>query len=241
MTAAAPDPRLRRLARSDALGRVPIPGLSSEPSSDRIFVTLLSLNFMLLAFFVVLGTAASVDRTRARSVAENVRIAFSGAMDSEKARTTRLSARQALQAGVSEALAAILPSVHRYYLDNSDRVDVDVPVEPFLDADSEGSRDGIYDNVAHLLQAAPPGYRYALLISGGAQAATDDAAAFRFAGALADRGVAPQNLLVGSGGSEDRRLHLSFLLFEGETDEVEPWSAGMLESRPGLDPAGQQP
>jgi len=240
MTAAVPDLRLRRLARSDARSRMPHHGPAGEPPSDRIFVTLLSLNFMLLAFFVVLGTTASIDRTRAHAIAENVRVAFSGAADSEKTRTARLSARQALQAGVSEALAAILPSIHRYYLDNSDRVDVDVPVELFAGTDADGPQDSVYDNVAHLLEAAPPGYRYALLINGAPQAAAGDTA-FRFARALAERGVAPQDLLVGAGGAEDGHLHLSFLVFEGEGDEAEPWTAGILDTRRILNPAGQQP
>lgn len=240
MTAAVPGLRLRQLARPMAPGGASLPRFgqkslghqifAAEPQGDRIFVSLLSLNFMLLAFFIVLGAAASVDKTRARAVANNVRIAFSGSDEIQKPRTNLLTARQALQAGVSDALADILPAQPRFYVDNSDRIDVDVP-EKILAGDAD--RDSLYDNIAQLLQMAPTGFRYALLITGGSASSASGKAAYEFAGNLVDRGVAPQDILIGSSSENGDRLHFSFLVFEGEVDDDgEPWSAGMLAPVP---------
>src|SRR6202007_2813630 len=89
-------------------------------------------------------------------------------------RATMLTARQALQAGVSDALADILPAQPRFYVDNSDRIDVNVPERVLI---GDADRDTIADNIAHLLQTAPTGFRYALLIAGGDETSASGKAA----------------------------------------------------------------
>lgn len=232
MTAAVPTLALRQLARPVVV-RKPTdrPTFTPEPQSDRIFITLLSLNFMLLAFFIVLGASASVDKSRARSIVENVRNTFStGNDEAVKPHTTLLTARQALQAGVSDALADILPAQPRFFVDNSDRTDVTVPTRVLA---ADDTRDTVYDNVARLLQSAPTGFRYAMLITGGGATSASGKAAYDFAGNLVTRGVDPQDILVGSSAVDSGDLHLSFLVFEGELDDDgEPWSAGILAPAP---------
>jgi hypothetical protein len=248
MTAATPDLRLQRLARPRLSSRMPPPVTPSDGSGDRVFVTLLSLNFMLLAFFVVMGTTASFDPPHARAVAQNIRVVFAGDQDDEEATKAHLSARQALQAGVSEALSAVLPALRRFSIDNSDRVDVDVPLSLFAEASAAGDRESTYDGIASLLQRAPPGYRYALLIHGGSARPGGNAAAFDFAAALVARGVAPRDLLVASSDAEDAhhedarngRMSLSFMVFEGDGD-IEPWGTRALQAAPPASPSIPSP
>jgi hypothetical protein len=239
MTAATPDLRLRHLARPKLSSRIPAMAPPPDGSGDRIFVTLLSLNFMLLAFFVVMGTTASFDQPHARAVAQNIRVVFAGDQDDEEVTKAHLSARQALQAGVSEALSAVLPALRRFSIDNSDRVDVDVPLSLFAEPSAAADRESTYDGIASLLQSAPPGYRYALLIRGGSTQPGANAASFDFATALVARGVAPRDLLVASSDDErphqkdthDGRLSLSFMVFEGD-GEIEPRGTRALQAAP---------
>ncbi len=232
MTAAVPALGLRQLARPVIAKHTPTSfghqTFAAEPPGDRTFVTLLSLNFMLLAFFIVLGAAASVDKSRARTVVENVRVVFSGSDEAARPRATLLTARQALQAGVSDAFASLLPTQPRFFVDNSDRVDVDVTESALAASDDIET---VYDNIAHVLQMAPAGFRYAILITGGGEDSATGKSAYEFAGKLVDRGVVPQDILIGSSKDHTDHLRLSFVVFEGELDEDgEPWTTGILAS-----------
>jgi len=232
MTAATPDLHLLNLARPKRSARHLLPPGATDASGDRIFVTLLSLNFMLLAFFVVLGTTATIDQSHARSVAHNVRVVFAGDHADTEITKAKLDVRQALQVGVSEALSSLLPALRRFSIDNSDRVDVEVPLALFSAESAAAERESTYDNVAGLLQNAPPGYRYALLIRGGS------AESFDFVSALVARGVPPRDLLVAPAATEGLRqpdarqasahLSMSFMVFEGDSD-VEPWGMRALQ------------
>ena len=116
---------------------------------------------------------------------------------------------------------------------------------------AEADRDTIYDNVAHVLQTAPEGFRYTLLITGGSEASPSGKAAYEFAGSLVDRGVVPQDILIGASTDKADHLHLSFLVFEGELgDDSEPWSAGIMtavppmaatKATPAAEPSPQEP
>lgn len=206
MTASTPDVALRALARAARRGYLPA---APADSGDRIFVTLLSLNFMLLAFFVVLGTASTFDKPRAASVAHSMHVAFAtpGTV-LNSASPIRLSARQALQAGVSDAFSEVLPLARRVTGDDGDRVDVAVPIAALSAA--EHTRDGLLDAIAMLMRTAPVGVHYQLVVDGDAQAAD-------IAADLLERDVIASQLLVGSDLAEGR-VRFSFLLLEGDDD-----------------------
>jgi hypothetical protein len=208
MTVATPDPVLRGRTHD---ARAPAQGRPAE-SGDRIFVTLLSLNFMLLAFFVVLGTASSYDQPRAASVAKSVRVVFAADAAGGSESPVRLTARQALQAGVSNAFAAVLPAVSRNTGDDGDRVDVSVTAAA-LQTTADRERDTVLDGIASLMRAAPAGVRYQLLLDGGAETAS-------IANGLMERGVRPSQLMIGNDGDQTATLRFSFLLLEGD-DETE--------------------
>lgn len=212
MTAAAPDSTTMRLARAPVLCPTLRNVSPAAEGGDRIFLTLLSLNFMLLAFFVVLGTTSSFDPPRAASVAQSMHVVFaSGDGAPVDVSPIRLTARQAMQAGVAEAFAEILPLAHRVTGDNGDRADVSVPAGAFTAAD-QSVRDATLDGIANLLRAAPAGLRYQLLLNGGAPTT-------ELADGLLARGVTPRQLMIGNAAGDDT-LHFSFLLLEGEDDSV---------------------
>ena len=194
-------------------------GAGADHPGDRVFVTLLSLNFMLLAFFVVLGTTASFDRERATPVVKSVRLAFSRPDASlTPGAPARLTARQALQAGVWEAFAEILPALPRFVADNSDRVDLAVQSDLLEGTDAGDAAEALYDRIARLMAAAPAGFRYELLLR-----ARD---AGRAADALVRRGVSGAALLIGSQPTDDGEVYFSFLLFEDDAVESEDHNRG---------------
>jgi hypothetical protein len=210
MTAQSPDIALRRLAGAPKRGA--LRGVIHAPEEgDRIFVTLLSLNFMLLAFFVVLGTAASTDTPRAASVAKNVRLVFAAPDKADDPVTVaNLTARQAFHAGVSEAFAAVLPKDGHALIENGDRIDLAVPHDVFTDSEAE-----TLERIAKLLRAAPTGLRYDVMIDGGTD--TDVAT---IADGLLTLGVPPATLLLGAGTRDGSDLRFSFLLLDAENDGV---------------------
>jgi hypothetical protein len=199
MTARDPATALRAPTRA---ARPPAP--APADAGDRVFVTLLSLNFMLLAFFVVLGTAASVDAPRAATIARAVRLQFAAPADEGGVR--KVTASQAFHAGVSEALAPAMPPSGRVSIDNADRADVTVPADAFAAAAPD-----LLESVARLLRAAPSGLRYELVIDGnGAEA---------FVEGLIARGVPASLLLLGAAADSDD-LRLSFVMLDADDDAI---------------------
>jgi hypothetical protein len=167
---------------------------------------------MLLAFFVVMATAASVDKGRAERVRDSVRVAF--AQESVRPdHLAELSVSQALQARVSAQFGAILPAGGSPVLRNDDRVDFDLPLGML----TAGGLADIGDNIATLLRASPPGYRYGVMLTGESASATDAAA--NLATVLIAHGVPPEALMVGTDRTGDGRLRVSFLLFDGDSEE----------------------
>ncbi len=213
MTASTPDVALRGLARAPRLVRPRKAFVAPPPadSGDRIFVTLLSLNFMLLAFFVVLGTASTFDEPRVLSVARSMHETFDTRTKVvNSASAIRLTARQALQAGVSDAFAEVLPLAKRVTGDNGDRVDVVLPSEALTMSDR--TRDSLLDAIATLMRLAPAGVHYQLVIDGGDDAVT-------MATDLLARGVPATQLMTGSD-ADAERVSFSFLLLEGDDEAL---------------------
>jgi hypothetical protein len=212
MTAATPNATLRSLSRVPMLQNAgPVFGPGAD-SGDRIFVTLLSLKVMLLAFFVVLGTAASFDAPRAASVAKSMHVVFAPTGNLSAVSPIRLTARQALQAGVAEAFADILPMTRRVTGDNGDRVDIDLSTAE-LAASGDRAREEMLNGIATLMRSAPAGLRYELVLDG-------EAAAVGIADALLARGVLARQLLIGSTAADTGTIKFSFLLLEGDDDSV---------------------
>ena len=216
MTAATPDADLRALSRTTKPRK---PGLLPRvgEEGDRVFVTLLSLNFMLLAFFVVLGTTASVDAPRAASVTKSLQLVFAEPKsDAGEGTKVSLTARQAFQAGVSDAVASLLPPSGHVSISNKDRVDLSVSGETLRAAGSDAP-----DAIAKLLRAAPAGLRYEMIIDGGAG---DDA--IRMAEELIARDVPATALMVGPNSADGADLRFAFLLLDNDADTVATLAAG---------------
>ena len=212
MTAATPSADLRDLAKKPhRRGLLPRAG----EEGDRVFVTLLSLNFMLLAFFVVLGTTASVDAPRAASVTKSIQLVFAAPKSGEGTKVS-LTARQAFQAGVSDAVASLLPPSGQVTITNNDRVDLTVSAETV-----RASAGDAPEAIAKLLRSAPAGLRYEMIIDGGAG---DDA--IRMAEDLIAHGVPATALMVGPDSADGADLRFAFLLLDNDADTVATLAAG---------------
>lgn len=74
-----------------------------EDGSDRILITLLALNLILLAFFVVLNAASSFDAERVRAVAASARTSLFFDFE-ERERAEQVSYRGALS-GFRDSIA----------------------------------------------------------------------------------------------------------------------------------------
>lgn len=78
-----------------------------ESAGDRILLTLLALGLMLLAFFVVLTTAGTLDQRRIREVAKSVQINFQRAENNTGTSLVPGEGASAARAGVAALRAAV--------------------------------------------------------------------------------------------------------------------------------------
>jgi len=176
--------------------------------SERILITLLALNLILLAFFVVLNAASSFDAERVRAVAASARTSLFFDFD-ERARAEILSHRGALSGfrdSIADQFASVLPSDQgaANFLGvrvGSDRVEVDVPATVFFRSDGT-----LYaplptlDGLATVMSSPPGGYRAELAIRGSRSSTPSDTAVNRIAvlaDSLVSRGVSATVLSAG--------------------------------------------
>ncbi len=176
--------------------------------SDRILITLLALNLILLAFFVVLNAASSFDTERVRAVAASARTTIFSSFE-ERDRAEALSYRGALSGfrdSVADQFASVLPSSQDEssvptVRVGSDRVEVDVPATIFFRNDGT-----LYDplptldGLAAVIGTPPEGYRAELAIRGSGAMLSDESLVDRLA-VLADnlvsRGIPATALSAG--------------------------------------------
>jgi hypothetical protein len=185
---------------------------------DRILLTLLALNLMLVAFFVVMNASASFDKSRTRAAADSM------------ASVTRTETVVPVDAGrgiamisfrtaVADIFAAFfpanqIPSESR----SSDRVEVNVPVTAFFGDDGTFQEPvALLERIAGVIGAPPSGYRAELFIRGASERLTSDQLA-ALAQALVQRGAEPPQLSVGvlEPGADAANLRFTFLLMDAD-------------------------
>jgi len=143
-------------------------GLQHESAADRILLTLLALVLMLLAFFVVLTSASSVDQLRVHGVVKSVQATFERSVDDAALQVPQSDPRHRaavgiLRAAVADIFAQII-FVDRTAQDaadpDSDRVEVDVPMAAFFaeEATTLGASP-VLDKIAAIAALPPSGYR----------------------------------------------------------------------------------
>ncbi len=212
--------------------------LSDERSPDGILITLLALNLILLAFFVVLNATSSFDADRVRAVAASARTSLFSDVDvrEEAEAESYRSALSNFRDSIADQFAPVLfpasDSVVRADIRiGGDRVEVDVPATVFFRSDGTlYSPLPTLDGLAAVVGTPPAGYRAELAIRATAPAANQTPMVRRVA-TLADdlvaRGIAATALSAGllpgadiAPGAEARVpvLRFSFLLLSTDDD-----------------------
>ena len=235
--------------RSPALALAPFPrafdsGQSFEANRDRILITLLALDLMLMAFFVVLNSAATFDSTRGAEVARSMPTAPtpSNATPEENAplpadaagvgTTVRVAAAAELRAAVVDVFENFLPAGTGASADpDNGRVDVDLPAE-YVRADELPP--AVVAGLARVMENPPAGYRTELVV----RAREEPGGFTRLAGLARDlvgHGVAANALSVGmQAGASSPGLRFTFLL-------LEPGEESRAARLPAKAPMGERP
>jgi len=217
---------------------------SSDSAGDRILLTLLALSLMLLAFFVVLTSAGTLDRTRARDVVLSVQATFERPRDETVVQDTAIDGAHRAAVGILRAaLASIFADViasspsspapmdaeGRRRVD-PDRVEIDVPMAVFFNTEAaELNPLPLLDNIVAVVATPPSGYRMELVVHASVAPSKGETARARIstlADGLAQRGLSPTMLSVGiledANASEQSAgaVRFTFLLLDGENDHV---------------------
>jgi len=210
----------------------------AEGNRDRVLITLLALNFLLMAFFAVMTAIAG--ETRATIVAP-ISAATSSTPNSPSAEAQarmleeeRRRAVDLLRASVAQVFAPVIAAedtwrVRRVELIGNDRVDIEVPFALFASPQYVADGDAILAGIAGVLDPGPGGYRAELALR-ASHAETDVAL---LAQRLIAHGLAPAALSVGIlkpvGGqaSGEAMLRFSFLLLDDDDDIVTRLAGGV--------------
>jgi len=188
---------------------------STQGQGNGNVIALLSLNILLLAFFILLNSMATFEEERRNAVVESVREAFQGLLPAER----NLSD---LQAGVDvfEGASDAIDSLHQLFGDNLPLVEseddsgrwimkIDMPVADLFSDEGDALRpDGaetlrLIAGVLTDPQLAAPGYQVDVLygLSGTASGVQGNREAMRRAAALVrelqSQGMAAEHLSAG--------------------------------------------
>jgi hypothetical protein len=179
-------------------------------SRDRILLTLLALNLMLVAFFVVLNSAAKIDHRKAsvatQSLQASIAPAPAPATSATDARVSRSDAVDDVRNRVAAVFAPFIADASAVHA-SEDRIDVDVPPATL-------SQD-VLSGIARVVAAPPAGYRVELLVQG---ARTDDDTLAALAAALVGEGSDPSALAIGTRSADVAGLRFTFLLLDPGAD-----------------------
>ncbi len=205
-----------------------------EANRDRVLITLLALNFLLMAFFAVMTSIAS--ETRATVVApaaksEAKSTSSSAAADSvAQARMLEEERRRAvdlLRASVAQVFAPVfaIDELWRARTNiriGADRVDIEVPFALFADPNNIAEGDAILAGIAGVVDSGVRGYRTELAL----RASHVETDVSLLAQRLITHGLSPAALSVGllkpAGGqtSGEAMLRFTFLLLEDRDDII---------------------
>lgn len=191
--------------------------------------TALSLNLMLLAFFVVLASSATFDAERVDTAIESLQRKFgTTALDrrSVPGASAETEAQATLREAVASAFAAVLPGYEIVVPSATDRIDVRVPVAALFDDGSFELRGTlpVLDRLVGLLSAPPAGFRFEVILSataGGDDPAVAVVRADAVATGLTQRGLDAELISAGSaptGIDAPQAIIFSFLVVDAEDD-----------------------
>lgn len=208
-----------------------------EANRDRVMITLLALNFLLMAFFAVMTSLAGETRTTvvapADSIAETADEAASTSLSPEAASQARLleeerrRAVDLLRASVAQVFAPLIAAEETWRARTVerigiDRVDIEVPFALFANPDHVAEGDTILAGIAGVVGTGVRGYRTDLAL----RASHPETDVALLAERLMAHGLSPSALSVGilkpagAPQSGEAMLRFSFLLLEDNEDVV---------------------
>lgn len=205
-----------------------------EANRDRVMITLLALNFLLMAFFAVMTSIASETRATvvAPDAASTAQAASStAAADSiSQARMLEEERRRAvdlLRASVAQVFAPVIAAEDTWrtrttWNVGNDRVDIEVPFALFADPQHVAEGEAILAGIAGVIDSGVRGYRAELAL----RASHPETNVALLAERLMAHGLAPASLSVGIlkpvGGQTngEAMLRFSFLLLDDNDDVV---------------------
>jgi hypothetical protein len=205
-----------------------------EANRDRVMITLLALNFLLMAFFAVMTSIAGEKRATvvAPSEASTTQSANTGAAAdaASQARMLEEERRRAvdlLRASVAQVFAPVIAVEDTWrtrtaWSIGNDRVDIEVPFALFADPSHVAEGDAILAGIAGVIDGGVRGYRAELAL----RASHPETNVALLAERLMAHGLAPASLSVGIlkpvGGhtSGEAMLRFSFLLLDDSDDVV---------------------
>lgn len=224
-----------------------------EANRDRVMITLLALNFLLMAFFAVMTSLAAETRATvvapAAAASDAQTPAATSAADSiSQARMLEEERRRAvdlLRASVAQVFAPVIAADDAWRTRASwnvgnDRVDIEVPFALFAGPDHVGEGEAILAGIAGVIDTGVRGYRAELALR-ASHPETDVALLAR---RLMAHGLTPAALSVGIlkplGGqaSGEAMLRFSFLLLEDKDDVVARLAGGGRPVRRGPEGVG---
>lgn len=202
-----------------------------EANRDRVMVTLLALNFLLMAFFAVMTSIASESRTTVVApAAAPSQTATNLVGDATQARMLEEERRRAvdlLRASVAQVFAPLMAAEDSWRARTVtrigiDRVDIEVPFALFANPDHVAEGDFILAGIAGVVGTGVRGYRTDLAL----RASHPETDVALLAQRLISHGLLPASLSVGLlkpvGGQEsgEAMLRFSFLLLEDNDDII---------------------
>jgi hypothetical protein len=206
----------------------------SEGSRDRVMITLLALNFLLMAFFAVMTSIAGETRTTIVAPASageaqtpNTSVSQEAASQARLLDEERRRAVDQLRASVAQVFAPVIAAEDTWrtratWNVGNDRVDIEVPFALFASPDHVAEGDAILAGIAGVVDTGIRGYRAELAL----RASHPETDVALLAQRLTTHGLAPEALSVGIlkpvGGqtSGEALLRFSFLLLEDNDDVI---------------------
>lgn len=189
---------------------------------------LLSLNLLLIVFFVVLNANATADLERSRTVLGSLQRSFGAGEREGELRirpAARVAAQDALRTSVSVAFSAILDGRDVVVRNQTDRFSVTTPLAAFYEPDSGALKPAlpVLSRLVEILAAPPEDYRIEMTVTVNA-ATEDDPLAMAQAAALAaemlGRDVDTTLFAVGTARAVRPGLTFTFDVLPGETAET---------------------
>jgi hypothetical protein len=201
----------------------------------------LSLYLLVLAFFILLNSMASVENVKAKAVLESLTTTFTGTGpggrdDPFVANFGDLQAAREFQTQVARVFQTAIPAARVEVIRPGRLMQVDFPVDALFlpdGAELRPSQTALLDRIVAAMSAAPPGLLYEVEFSIGSVAPAADvlpigetpqvARVGAFAREIIKRGARPAAILVGTALGDPGRATMLFRIVAADEVRTRVW------------------